>query len=208
MRKNRLLVVVFLCSCSFVLLGCAKKEIRNINSGGKNIICFGDSITFGYGAEPGEDYPSALGEFVSKPVINAGIDGDSTAEALKRIKADVLDKEPYLVIIEFEGNDFIKEISKEKTFSNMREMIDMIQSKGAMVAIADISAGIFLKEYRQGYYEIAREKGALFISSILSGIITNPSMKSDFLHPNAKGYKIVAQRVFRAIKPVLINKDF
>jgi acyl-CoA thioesterase I len=183
--------------------GCAKKEIKNIGSKGKNIICFGDSITFGYGAEKGEDYPSALAELADKPVINAGIDGDTTEDALKRVKADVLDKDPFFVIIEFEGNDLLKEIPKEKSFSNIRKMVDMAQAEGAMVAIADISAGLFLKEYRQGYYEIAREKGVLFIPSILSGIITNPSMKSDFLHPNANGYKLVAQRIYRAIKPYL-----
>jgi lysophospholipase L1-like esterase len=82
-------------------------------------------------------------------------------------------------------------------------MAERIQARGAMVAIADISAGIFMREYRLAYKKIAREKSAIFIPSILSGIITNPSMKSDFLHPNAAGYKIIAEHIFRAIKPYL-----
>ncbi|MDP2941884.1 MAG: GDSL-type esterase/lipase family protein [Candidatus Omnitrophota bacterium] len=184
-------------------VGCAKREIKNIDSKGQSIICFGDSITFGYGANPGEDYPTALTKFLSEPVINAGVDGDTTREALKRIQADCLDKEPRLVIVEFCGNDFLKKVPFEETKKNLAEITDRLQAGGAMVAIVDISSGMFLKQYRNAYKKIAREKGAIFIPSVLSKIITNPSMKSDFLHPNAKGYQLVAERIAYAIAPYL-----
>ena len=183
--------------------GCARKEIKNIDSKGRNVICFGDSITFGYGAEPGEDYPAELAKMTRFPVINAGIDGDTTIEALKRVDSDVLGREPLLVIIEFGGNDFLRKIPREVSLSNIRYMVDSVQAKGAMVAIVDISAGFFLKEYRQELSSLAQEKGALFIPAILSGVITNPNLKSDFIHPNREGYKVIAQRIYRAIFPVL-----
>ena len=201
MRKNKIFVIGLIGLLG--LLGCAKKEIKNIDSGGRNIICFGDSITFGYGASPGEDYPSVLAKLINIPVINAGIDGDNTSEALKRLKPDVLDREPLLVIIEFCGNDFLRKFPMEVTLNNIEEMIEQIQAKGAMVAIVDISAGMFLSEYRKAFSHLAREKGAIFIPRLLSGIITNPSMKSDFLHPNANGYRMVTQRIYRAITPYL-----
>ena len=201
MRKNKIFVIGLIGLLG--LLGCAKKEIKNIDSGGVNIICFGNSITFGYGASPGEDYPSVLAKLINMPVINAGIDGDNTSEALKRLKPDVLDIEPLLVIIEFCGNDFLRKFPMEVTLNNTEEMVEQIQAKGAMVAIVDISAGMFLSEYRKAFSRLAREKGAIFIPRLLSGIITNPSMKSDFLHPNANGYKMVTQRIYRAITPYL-----
>lgn len=185
------------------LAGCAKREIKNIDSRGTNIICFGNSLTFGYGANPGEDYPSILAKLIDIPVINAGVDGNTTSEALGRIKSDVSDKDPLLVIIEFSGNDFLERIPKDVTLANIKEMIAQIQAKGAMVAIADISAGMFLREYRLAFKDIAREKQAIFIPGILRGIITNPSMKSDFLHPNADGYKMIAQRIYATITPYL-----
>ena len=185
--------------CAFAVAGCAKREIKNIDSKGTNIICFGDSITFGYGANPGEDYPCALAKMLNLPVINAGIDGDTSIEALKRIDSDVLGKDPLIVIIEFGGNDFLRKIPKEVTVNNVREMVEKIQARGAMVAVVDISAGMFLKEYRAVFNKLAKEKQTIFIPSILSGIITNPSMKSDFIHPNADGYKMIAQRIFQAI---------
>jgi lysophospholipase L1-like esterase len=202
------LLAMGLLSCFFaVSFGCAKKEIRNIDSQGKNIICFGDSITFGYGAGPGEDYPLALSKMVDIPVVNAGIDGDDTIEALKRLKSDVLDRDPFLVIIEFGGNDFLRKIPRETTVSNVKEMVERIQAEGAIAVIADISAGMFLKEYRLAFARLAKDKGAIFIQGILSGIITNPSMKSDFIHPNAQGYKLIARRIYQAIQPYLDRRE-
>jgi len=206
MKKNKLLVLLFSCSIVLLLVGCAKREIKNIDSKGKNILCFGDSITFGYGAEPGGDYPAALAKMTIFPVINAGIDGDTSTEALERIKSDVLDKEPLLVIVEFGGNDFLRKMPQEVTLNNMREIIDRIQEQGAMVAVVDISTGMILGQYRSAFDSLAREKGAIFIPHVLSGIITNPSLKSDFIHPNSNGYNVIAQRIYRVITPYL-NKN-
>lgn len=206
MKKNKIFVIGLLSYWVIVSAGCAKKEINNIDARGKNIICFGDSITYGYGANSGEDFPTALSKLISIPVINAGIDGDTTIEALRRIKFDVLDRDPLLVIVEFCGNDFLRKIPTGTTVANLREMIDKIQAQGAMVALVDVSAGMFLGEYRREFSKVAREKGAIFIPHILEGIITNPSMKSDFLHPNADGYKVIAQRIYRVISPYL-NKN-
>jgi acyl-CoA thioesterase-1 len=189
--------------CVFAVTGCAKREIKNIDSKGRNIICFGDSITFGYGASEGQDYPAALAKIVDIPVINAGIDGDTSIEALKRIKSDVLEREPLLVIIEFGGNDFLRKIPQEVTINNIKEMVRQVQARRAMVALVDISTGIFLREYRAIFSNLAKETGAIFIPSILSGIITNPSLKSDFLHPNGAGYKLIAERIQQAIEPYL-----
>ncbi|MCX5703121.1 MAG: arylesterase [Candidatus Omnitrophica bacterium] len=202
-RRKILYIGGALLFCAFAFMGCAKREIKNIDSKGKNIICFGDSITFGYGASEGQDYPSALAKMLDIPVINAGIDGDTSIEALRRIKSDILERKPLLVIIEFAGNDFLRKIPQEVTINNIREMVERVQARGAMVALVDISAGMFLGEYRTIFSKLAKEEGTIFIPSILSGIITNPSLKSDFLHPNANGYKLIAQRIQKAIMPYL-----
>jgi acyl-CoA thioesterase I len=207
-NKMKVSVLVVMSLCAFVLVaGCAKREITNIDAKGKSIVCFGDSLTFGYGALPGQDYPTAMGKMCNLEVVNAGIDGDTTTEALKRLKSDVFAKEPFLVIIEFCGNDFLRKVPKETTLNNIGAMVDAIQKMGAMVAIADISAGMFLSDYRREFRRLASEKQAIFVPGIMSGIITNPAMKSDFLHPNAQGYQLIAQRVYRAILPYLILKN-
>ena len=216
MRKNSCQLSVISCQknnflrlcgifffCVFAVTGCAKREIKNIDSRGTNIICFGDSITFGYGAEPGQDYPNLLSKMINIPVINSGINGDIYFVALKRLKSDVLDKDPLLVIIEFGGNDFLRKIPINETLKNIEEMINKIQSHGATVAIVDISAGMIMSSYRKEFRRLSKNCSAIFIPNLFSGILTNPSLKSDALHPNGEGYKLIAQRIYRVIIPYL-----
>jgi acyl-CoA thioesterase I len=202
-QKIGILFFVFYCFFVIVLPGCAKREIKNLHSKGKTIVCLGDSITFGYGADPQGDYPALLAKMINLPIVNAGIDGDTSVEALARLQSDVLDREPFMVIVELGGNDFLRKIPLEDTLSNMKKIIDAIQAKGAMVAVVDISTSMIFREYGSAFYKLAREEGAIFIPGFLSGIITNPRLKSDFIHPNSDGYKVIAQRVYRAIIPYL-----
>jgi acyl-CoA thioesterase-1 len=196
----RLLAVI----CLAAICGCAQPEICNLGNKGESIICFGDSITFGYGASAGEDYPTALAKCVKLPVINAGVDGDTTFEALKRLEQDVLSKDPYLVIVEFCGNDFLRKVPRKHTVENLGMVIDRIQARGAMVALVDISAGgVFLDEYRKDFKKLAAQKKAIFIPAILHRIITSSNMKSEFFHPNARGYKLIAQRIYKSIAEYL-----
>jgi len=178
-------------------------NITNPESRGKNIICFGDSITVGFGAQEGQDYPTALAKMTHYPVINAGLNGDTSSEALRRIDTDVLSKDPLLVIVEFGGNDFLTKIPLDETVKNIGEMIKTIQSKGVMVAIADISTSLVMGDYGKEFRRLSKKYGTIFIPGILNGIITDPELKSDFIHPNSKGYQLIAHRVYRGIIPYL-----
>ena len=187
--------------CVMALIGCVQRKIKNIDSKGEVIVCFGDSLTFGYGAEPSQDYPGILSRLSGWQVINAGISGNTSAEAMLRLNADVLEKKPFLAIIEFGPNDFLTKVPLQETEKNVCMMIDQVQARGAMVAIVDISTGLLFREYRELYQRLARGKGAVFIPGVFLGIITNPSLKSDFLHPNSQGYKIIAGRIYKALLP-------
>lgn len=191
----------------FILLialsGCVQREIANLDSAGENILCFGDSITFGYGAGPNGDYPAALSKMLDIPVVNLGIDGDTSVEGLKRLKSDVLDRKPLLVIIEFGGNDFLRKISLEETVKSVEEMVRQVVMRKAMVAIADVGTGMIMGDYSREFKRLSKKYRTIFIPALLNGIITNPSLKSDFLHPNADGYKLIAQRIHRVISPYL-----
>ncbi len=186
-----------------LFLGCAQREVKNIDSLGKNIICFGDSLTTGEGAEPGNDYPSILAKQISLPVINAGESGDTTYNALKRLQVDVLEKRPLVVIIVLGGNDFLKKIPLEETFKNLEIIVKMIQDAGAITVLAELHSGIILSGYSKGYRRIARKHKAVLIPELLDGIINKPILKSDYIHPNTAGYKIMAERITKAIQPII-----
>ncbi|MGB2600848.1 MAG: GDSL-type esterase/lipase family protein [Candidatus Omnitrophota bacterium] len=199
------LFLIALVLIAFSLSGCGP-SIKNADSQGTQIICFGDSITFGQGAKKGGDYPAYLREMVKRDVINEGISGETTEEGLDRIEEDVLERDPYLVIIEFGANDYFKKVPQQETLDNLEQMVSRVQGEGAMVAVCDISGGAIMGAYNIYHKELkrlARRKGAIFIPYLMKGILQDPSLKSDQIHPNAEGYKIIAKRVYEAIEPYL-----
>ncbi len=179
------------------------REVRNLRSQGKNIICFGDSLTEGVGAAGGEDYPSVLAGHLRKRVLNAGERGDTTAGALARLERDVLAHDPRLVIVLLGGNDFLRQVPLQETKKNLEEIVRRIQQQGAMVAVVGLRLGLFTDEYGPMYREIATKYKALYIPEVLKGILSDSQLKSDSIHPNGAGYRLVAERVFSGVEPLL-----
>jgi lysophospholipase L1-like esterase len=163
------------------------------------IICFGDSLTYGTGAGPGMNYPSQLSKMISKPVINAGVPGDTTAGALQRLEEDVLSKSPDIVLITLGGNDLKNGVSKKTAFANLRSIVTSIQNIGGRVIIGGLKFPLRDRGYGQGYAELAEETGADLIPDIFEGIMGNQKLMSDPIHPNDEGYKRMAQKFLDAV---------
>ncbi|MFP4350516.1 MAG: arylesterase [Thermodesulfobacteriota bacterium] len=176
-------------------------EIRNADPLGTTLIAFGDSLTYGTGAGPGRDYPTRLSELLGLPVVNAGVPGDTTASALRRLAADVLTRSPRIVFITLGGNDLKNGVSREAAFGNLREIIEGIQAEGALVVLAGIDIPFWGRGFAQAYRDLARETGAVLIPDIFDGIIGDRRLMSDSIHPNAAGYALMAEKFHEAVRP-------
>lgn len=173
--------------------------IKNIKPSGENIICFGDSLTSGYGASDGMDYPSQLSRLLGVPVINAGIAGDTTAGALERLSGDVLSRSPRIVMITLGGNDLKNRIPLKVAFGNLKKIVAAIQNQGALVIIGGLNIPVYGSGFGDGYKEVASETGATLIPNVLDGIMDNRKLMSDLIHPNDTGYGLMAKRFYEAI---------
>jgi acyl-CoA thioesterase I len=202
--------IIALVVVAFWIVSCGGKpapKIRNLGSDGETIVCFGDSLTEGVGAGGGEDYPSILSRLLVRPVINAGRRGDTTAQALARLSGEVLARNPRLVIVLLGGNDFLHQVPRENIRKNLEEIVRRVQADGAMVAIAGMRLGLFTDELGPIFAETARKFGALYIPQVMKGILTNANLRSDPIHPNRAGYRLVAERIAEKIKPLLREAD-
>ena len=179
-----------------------EQKIKNEIPSGETIVCFGDSLTYGTGARKGMDYPSQLSGMIGMPVINEGVPGDTTSDALRRID-DVLKKNPRIVLITLGGNDLKNGVSKDIAFSNLELIIEKIQEKGALVILGGIDVPLFGKGFGNAYKVLARKTGSILIPDIFKGILGHPDLMSDRIHPNSAGYKIMAQHFYKALKPYL-----
>ena len=198
-----LLIGISLSACG----GEGYDRIRNLRSAGQTIVCFGDSLTEGVGAGQGEDYPSVLSRLIAAPVVNAGHRGDTTADALNRLARDVLEKNPRLVILLLGGNDFLRQVPVGDTRKNLETIVQRIQEHGAMVVITGMKLGLFTDEYGAMMENIAEKFGALLVPQVTKGILTDSKLKSDPIHPNGAGYRLIAERVAEKVKPLLARAD-
>jgi len=174
------------------------QDFRN-DSIGEKIVCFGDSLTYGTGASSGRDYPSQLSQMISRPVINAGVPGDTTARALQRLERDVLAYAPDIVLITLGGNDLKNGIAKNVAFDNLRVIVEAIQEQGGQVIIGGLHIPFRDRGFARGYEKLADETGAKLIPNILEGIMGNRKLMSDPIHPNDAGYTIMAERFHQAL---------
>lgn len=193
-------LIFFLSIWFFFLKGEPTEKV--IKSG--PIIFFGNSLTTGVGAGEGEDFPSLVTKQLNlKNVINAGVSGDTTATALSRLKTDVLDKEPSLVIVELSGNDFLGGVATEETINNLDSITSQIRTTGAQVVLVHIRFPRKVREYEDGFKNIAKKHNAEVVWDALEGVMGDQSLMADTIHPNAAGYKIMAERIAKALKEVL-----
>jgi acyl-CoA thioesterase-1 len=183
------------------------RTIRNLGSRGTTLVCFGDSLTQGVGAGPGEDFPSLVAAALPIPVVNAGVAGESTADGLRRLERDVLNQDPRLVLVFFGGNDFLRRVPREETRRNLEAMVERIQGAGAMVILVGFKAGLLTDETGPLYEAVARGRGVLYIPNALAGILDEPRLKSDAVHPNGAGYRRLADRLLAELGPLLKAAD-
>lgn len=200
MNKYFIWAAVAIVAAWFLLGG--KTEIKNLGNSGQTVVAFGDSLTAGYGAGKDKAYPAVLGRMINRPVVNLGLSGDTAANAPARLP-QVLQANPYMVLIEFGGNDFMRSVPFDQTEQAIRQIVDEVQSAGAVAVLVDTGGYPGMSRYTKLYKQIAKEKQALFVPGILDGIFGKSKYKADPIHPNAAGYEIVAQKVHKAIKPYL-----
>lgn len=175
-----------------------KETVKNFPNNNQTIVAFGDSLTAGYGGN-GHSYPAYLSEMLGQTVVNLGLSGELAVHAPERLP-DVLAQKPYMVLIEFGANDFMQQRSRQAAVSAVEQIVDAVQNAGAIAVIVD-TGGPGMDDYTKDYKKLAREKKALFVPGILNGIFNKKALKSDVVHPNAEGYKLVAQKVHKVIAP-------
>lgn len=164
------------------------------------ILAFGDSLTYGVGAEKNESYPVVLATLAKRTVIESGVPGETTEEGLIRLK-DVLEKyNPSLVILCEGGNDMLRQMDLTKTKENLRNMVKFIKEKGSDVILIGVPKPGFIISVPNFYKEVAEEFNIPYEGKILKDILTNNRLKADPIHPNKEGYKVLAERIFKIMK--------
>ena len=177
------------------------------------LVCYGDSITAGYGLAEGQSFPDALNKLLNASgyrykVVNQGTSGATTKDAVARLQT-VLRLHPEVVIVEFGGNDGLRGLPLEQTRRNLDQVISALQSAHIKVLLAGITlppnyGPDYINQFNQVYKTIANEHHAAFVPMIYKDLIHVPgTIQGDGIHPTAKGSEIIAQTLLPVLKPLL-----
>jgi len=184
----------------FVIVACQKPVRLPVLAKSDVVVAFGDSITYGIGAGPQESYPAVLEQIIGRRVVNAGISGEVTAEGLSRLPQILEQEKPALLILCHGGNDYLRRLGREKTADNIREMIRLAKQNGAAVVLIAVPGLSFSVSPEPLYKDIAKEFKIPLEEKTLSDVLSDNSLKSDLIHPNAAGYRRLAEAVASLLK--------
>jgi acyl-CoA thioesterase-1 len=182
-------------------------HVANLTAPGEAVVFFGDSITRGYGVRPEESFPSLVAKELGLSFVNAGVPGDTMADGLARMERDVLARRPRLTLVEFGGNDFLRGVPLPETLNSLDAMVKTLIAQGMMVVILEVNVGLMGDPYLAGYRAVAKRYGAVLVEDVMQGILGDPDLKVDGIHPNARGHRLIALRVVRALRPLLREAD-
>ena len=200
-KRKRLLVSLLLTIVtSAFLMACSSGAKLPRLASDAVIVAFGDSLTFGTGATLAESYPAILERLVGRRVVNSGVPGEVTGQGLSRLP-EVLEREkPALMILCHGGNDMLHRLDQRQTANNLRAMTRLARERGvAVVIIAVPSPGLSLSP-PLFYRETAAEMRLPIEEKSLPMVLSDGSLKSDYIHPNAAGYRRLAESIVALLK--------
>ena len=177
------------------------------------VLCFGDSITAGFGIEAGQTYPDVLQKILDEKgykyqVVNAGISGETTSGGIDRLN-DALRFEPKVTLLELGGNDGLRGISLTKSRDNLVQISRRLEAKGSKILLLGITlprnyGPEYIRNFEGMYKGLASNFKYPLMPFVLEGVYNQKGMmQDDGIHPTAKGAAAVANNVFKYLQPLL-----
>ena len=183
------------------LAGCGRdKKTAQPVQPGSTVLALGDSLTFGTGASTETSYPAVLAGLTGWNVVNAGVSGDTSAQALARLPALLAEHRPKLVIVSIGGNDFLRKLPESDTRANVHAACKLALESGAQVLLvavprATVAAALGQMTDHALYAEVAKDLNIPLQREGWGEVLAQAELRSDQVHANAKGYAQFARSV-------------
>ena len=165
------------------------------------IVAYGDSLTSGVGATDGNSYPAQLQRLIGRKVVNAGVSGDTTAGGRERLVATLDEHDPALVILCLGGNDMLRRIDRVVMRANLETIINELNARRIPVVLIGVPEPALMGLSSEPMYAELAERHALPLeNTVLPTVLGDRSLKSDQIHANDQGYRLMAEAVAALLK--------
>jgi lysophospholipase L1-like esterase len=159
------------------------------------VLAFGDSLTYGTGVDAAQSYPAVLSQLIGRNVISAGVPGEETAAGLARLPGELDKTRPKLLLLCLGGNDMLHKLAPASIAANLRGMVQMARQRGIAVVLIGVPAPKLFGGVPAFYAEIANAANVPYEDEAFKKVLFDSTKKSDPIHPNAAGYRIVAEKI-------------
>ena len=183
-----------------LIWGCGERPKMERLAPDAVVLAFGDSLTFGSGANEDESYPAQLEKLIGRRVVRAGVPGEVTAQALARLPEALDEHAPRLLLLCIGGNDFLRRLGNQQAERNVREMVKLATSRGVAVMLIGTPEPGFTVSPPAFYAGIAKEFRLPYEEGIIGQVLKDTSLKADPIHPNARGYRLIAERLAEQLR--------
>lgn len=197
---------LFLLACfSILIVACGTSKHYPAIAAHSTVLILGDSLTYGTGADKDQDYASMLARDTGWDVINAGVPGNTSVNGLERLPDLLSERKVDLLIIELGGNDFLQHVPEVETTKNLKAILAQSKAKSiptvllAIPAFSPIGAAFGNLTDHPLYEKLAKETDTPLITDIFSDVLSKNGLKSDQIHPNAEGYRVVEKGLREAL---------
>ena len=184
---------------ALVLAGCGERPKLARLPADAVVLAFGDSLTHGSGAAEDESYPAQLERLIGRRVVRAGVPGEVTAQALARLPEALEEHSPKLLLLCIGGNDFLRRLGNAQAEANVRRMVKLARERGVdVVLIGTPEPG--LRPSPPAFYAAIAGEFALPYEEVMVEVLTDDALKADLIHPNARGYRRIAERLAERLR--------
>lgn len=190
------------------LAACGEAEKLPALPSGSVVLALGDSLTAGAGVSPEQAWPTLLAANTGWQVINGGVNGNTSGDALKRLPALLEEHRPALVLLTLGGNDMLRRLPPQQIEENLVRMIVRCKAVGAQVVVVATPlpslTGAVLRNLSapEFYRQVAAAHQVPLIEDAIAEVLSDPLLKGDQIHPNAEGHAILAMKIFDELRHI------
>ena len=207
-RNFSLRQFVLLAAAIVLVAACSHKAKEQALPAGSQVLALGDSLTQGAGVTPEQAWPNLLAQKTGWVVVNGGVNGDTSEQALRRLPGLLDEHNPVLVLVTLGGNDMLRRLPEQQTVANLERILALIKAHGAKAvllatpdpspmraAFRDLAAPDF-------YRKLAEAQHVPLIEDAIADVLSDPELKGDAVHPNAEGHARLADKIYKELQSI------